>query len=50
MDKLRLAVIGLGWSGEIRCGAIVGVPNLAKSLKMVVAADKSIHTGQVIAI
>jgi hypothetical protein len=49
MDKLRLAVIGLGWSDEIRCDAIVGASNLTKRL-MVVTADKSIHTGQVIAI
>lgn len=28
MDRLRIAVIGLGWFGEIHCEAIIGVPNL----------------------
>ena len=28
MDRLRIAVIGLGWFGEIHCEAIVGIPNL----------------------
>ena len=26
MDRLRIAVIGLGWFGEIHCEAIVGIP------------------------
>ena len=50
MDRLRIAVIGLGWFGEIHCDAIVGVPNLVESLRIVIAADKSIQTGQMIAI
>ena len=28
MDRLRIAVIGLGWFGEIHCEAIVGIPHL----------------------
>src|SRR5574337_1031681 len=28
MERLRIAVIGLGWFGEIHCDAILGVPNL----------------------
>jgi predicted dehydrogenase len=28
MDRLRIAVIGLGWFGEIHCEAIIGIPNL----------------------
>jgi UDP-N-acetylglucosamine 3-dehydrogenase len=29
MDRLRIAVIGLGWFGEFHCDTIVGIPNLA---------------------
>ena len=28
MDRLRIAVIGLGWFGEIHCEAIIGIPHL----------------------
>ena len=28
MNRLRIAVIGLGWFGEIHCEAIVGIPHL----------------------
>jgi UDP-N-acetylglucosamine 3-dehydrogenase len=28
VDTIRVAVIGLGWFGEIHCDAIIGVPNL----------------------
>ena len=28
MDRLRIAVIGLGWFGEIHCETIVGIPEL----------------------
>ena len=26
MDRIRIAVIGLGWFGEIHCVAVVGIP------------------------
>lgn len=28
MERVRIAVIGLGWFGEIHCDAIAGIPNL----------------------
>ena len=28
MERVRIAVIGLGWFGEIHCQAIAGIPGL----------------------
>jgi len=46
MERVRIAVIGLGWFGEIHCQAISGIPGLELAALCTRKSERLAELGQ----